>query len=95
MIDLVSAGWRHVFFIIAQRRQLSNVGQPCSENKSDDIISGISLRKYFIFLLILYIMIKRRDVAQLGRALGSGPRGRRFKSSHSDHFISNQVASSF
>ena len=27
-----------------------------------------------------------RGVAQFGRALGSGPRGRRFKSSHSDHF---------
>ena len=26
-----------------------------------------------------------RGVAQLGRALGSGPRGRWFKSSHSDH----------
>lgn len=27
----------------------------------------------------------RRDVAQLGRALGSGPRGRGFKSRHPDH----------
>lgn len=26
-----------------------------------------------------------RGVAQFGRVLGSGPRGRRFKSSHSDH----------
>ena len=34
-----------------------------------------------------------RGVAQLGRALGSGPRGRWFKSSHSDHsvFISDLV----
>ena len=31
--------------------------------------------------LILYF----RGVAQLGRALGSGPRSRTFKSSHSDH----------
>ena len=29
-----------------------------------------------------------RGVAQPGRALGSGPRGRRFKSSRPDHFIS-------
>ena len=26
-----------------------------------------------------------RGVAQFGRVLGSGPRGRRFESSHSDH----------
>ena len=31
--------------------------------------------------------MKKRGVAQFGRALGSGPRGRKFKSSHSDHFI--------
>ena len=28
---------------------------------------------------------QNRGVAQFGRVLGSGPRGRRFKSSHSDH----------
>ena len=28
-----------------------------------------------------------RNVAQLGRALGLGPRGRRFESCHSDHYI--------
>ncbi len=33
----------------------------------------------------LKITIKYLGVAQFGRALGSGPRGRRFKSSHSDH----------
>ncbi len=27
-----------------------------------------------------------RNVAQLGRALGLGPRGRRFESCHSDHY---------
>ena len=31
------------------------------------------------------IMIWSRGVAQLGSALGSGPRGRRFESCHSDH----------
>ena len=35
--------------------------------------------------MLQYVL--RRDVAQLGRALGSGPRGRRFESSHSDHFL--------
>ena len=29
--------------------------------------------------------MKKRGVAQFGRALGSGPRGRWFESSHSDH----------
>ena len=29
-------------------------------------------------------VVKQRGVAQFGRALGSGPRGRKFKSSHSD-----------
>ena len=29
-----------------------------------------------------------RDVAQSGRALASGVKGRRFKSSHPDHFFS-------
>ena len=29
---------------------------------------------------------RHRDVAQLGRALGSGPRGRRFKSCRLDHY---------
>ena len=28
-----------------------------------------------------------RNVAQLGRALGLGPRGRRFESCHSDHLF--------
>ncbi len=28
-----------------------------------------------------------RNVAQLGRALGLGPRGRRFESCHSDHLL--------
>ena len=28
-----------------------------------------------------------RDVAQLGSALGLGPRGRRFESCHPDHFF--------
>ena len=32
-------------------------------------------------------MLKDRGVAQLGRALGWGPSGRRFKSCHSDHEI--------
>ena len=32
-----------------------------------------------------------RGVAQLGRVLGSGPRGRRFESSHSDHKNSQDV----
>ena len=30
---------------------------------------------------------KFRNVAQLGRALGLGPRGRRFESCHSDHYL--------
>ena len=30
-----------------------------------------------------------RNVAQLGRALGLGPRGRRFESCHSDHLSFN------
>ena len=29
--------------------------------------------------------LRLRNVAQLGRALGLGPRGRRFESCHSDH----------
>ena len=33
-----------------------------------------------------------RGVAQFGRALGSGPRGRRFKSSHSDHVVASFVS---
>ena len=36
------------------------------------------------------IMIWSRGVAQLGSALGSGPRGRRFESCHSDHFGSEK-----
>src|SRR5205823_13640056 len=31
---------------------------------------------------------RRRGVAQPGRVLGSGPRGRQFKSAHPDHFFS-------
>ena len=31
-----------------------------------------------------YTILARRGVAQFGRVLGSGPRGRWFKSSHSD-----------
>ena len=34
----------------------------------------------------------KRGVAQFGRALGSGPRGRRFKSSHSDHVVASFVS---
>ena|GEM_PF-5315061 len=37
------------------------------------------------------LSLELRDVAQLGRALGSGPRGRWFKSSHPDHCIGRQV----
>ena len=33
-----------------------------------------------------------RGVAQFGRALGSGPRGRVFKSHHSDHLNTRQYA---
>ena len=34
-----------------------------------------------------------RGVAQFGRVLGSGPRGRRFKSSHSDHNVETKKMS--
>ena len=36
---------------------------------------------------ILYFMTLSRGVAQLGSALGSGPRGREFKSPLPDHFF--------
>src|SRR5271169_6094178 len=38
-----------------------------------------------------YIIPTRRGVAQPGSALGSGPRGRRFKSSRPDHSIFQHV----
>ena len=44
-----------------------------------DIIYTIK-KLYFIF-----DKYKNRGVAQFGSALGSGPRGRGFKSRHSDH----------
>src|SRR3989338_2676061 len=34
-----------------------------------------------------YFVMNRRGVAQLGRALGSGPRGREFKSLRPDHRV--------
>jgi hypothetical protein len=38
--------------------------------------------------LLFYYKDPGRDLAQLGRALGSGPRGRRFKSCSPDHLTS-------
>ena len=37
--------------------------------------------------------MKKRGVAQFGRALGSGPRGRWFESSHSDHNVETKKMS--
>ncbi len=50
------------------------------------------MRKFFNFCLDnrkqkWYNTKALRGVAQFGRALGSGPRGRKFKSSHSDHNV--------
>ena len=44
-------------------------------------------KKDLIFKIIYCIIIKslQRGVAKFGIALGSGPRGRGFKSRHSDH----------
>ncbi len=36
------------------------------------------------------VLLFYRGVAQLGGALASGARGRRFKSSHPDHFLRKQ-----
>ena len=53
-----------------------------------------ALTNHFAFAIIIGHLIRvwqklstiqYLGVAQFGRALGSGPRGRRFKSSHSDH----------
>ena len=49
---------------------------------------------YFIYLYKCCISNRKlyaRSVAQSGRALGLGPRGRRFKSYHSDHLIMNKA----
>ena len=42
------------------------------------------LLTFQFYLYIIYRLIKYRDVAQFGRALRSGRRGRRFESCHLD-----------
>ena len=41
----------------------------------------------YSMLGLLFKLTKYRDVAQLGSALRSGRRGRRFKSCHPDHLL--------
>ena len=45
-------------------------------------------KNVWTFKYKLYIYIGCRDVAQSGRALRSGRRGRAFESRHPDHFLS-------
>ena len=50
-----------------------------------------TLDKENIFVIIFLVLIAHRDVAQLGRALPWGGRGREFKSRRSDHLSINQM----
>ena len=50
-----------------------------------------TLEKENIFVIIFLVLIAHRDVAQLGRALPWGGRGREFKSRRSDHLSINQM----
>ena len=47
---------------------------------------GSRKRQEQVFESSAYFLFYSRSVAQPGRALPSGGRGRRFESSHSDHY---------
>lgn len=60
-------------------------------------LSGKKIFLFFLvfFLRIFYTMNYVADIAQLVRALGCGPKGRRFESGYSPHYIFYLLSSFF
>ena len=72
--------------LVSDRKKLMRNGVIGSTADSDSVSRGSSPFSVAGNLLKAFSLFYR-SVAQLGRALRSGRRGRRFKSCHSDFFI--------